>query len=485
MRKISPFLHCRLRDYGVVLVDSLSMEILYVGADRLPEVAGAGFPIDVCSPISPQEDLATALARARMLPRCDHDSQIAHYATNVDQLDLRTLFVIPTFDCNLSCRYCSISKMGYKHRTLSCEQLEKGIQAFLQSVPNSRSVNVVFFGGEPLLDIGHFVSLLGSTLRCLSERDCSTALFTNATQVTPNVARLLAEHMTSVIVSADGCPQAHDAVRVFPDGQGSFAATRRGYQLLQHAGCKVGLSITVGPHNVDHLADEVVALCKEWRPVEIGIGTRLHPMVDEENPFQVSADAVIPALLQCFVRLRETGMYLEQVVRRFRPLIQMRPILKDCASCGGKLVLAPSGAMGPCEYFASRGIHTFPASPSAGESPTVKTWRSLSPLTNSTCFDCFALGICGGGCPYNSFLLTGRLSGRDVEFCRQVVNLLDWAIDDIFNHAGGTQALAHTGILVPNLSHRRALIGRMPLYSPMEALRQASTHGQVSGTQRA
>jgi len=48
------------------------------------------------------------------------------------------------------------------------------------------------------------------------------------------------------------------------------------------------------------------------------------------------------------------------------------------------------------------------------------------------CQGCFALGICGGGCPYQSELETGSIWGLDKRFCIHAKMTLEWLVWDLY-----------------------------------------------------
>lgn len=55
-----------------------------------------------------------------------------------------------------------------------------------------------------------------------------------------------------------------------------------------------------------------------------------------------------------------------------------------------------------------------------------------SPLNMPECQDCPALGICGGGCPYQSELEMGSIWALDKRFCIHAKMTLEWLIWDLF-----------------------------------------------------
>jgi len=66
-----------------------------------------------------------------------------------------------------------------------------------------------------------------------------------------------------VLVSLDGPPEVHDALRRTMSGQGSYAAGVRGLRQAQEAGCETGISLVIGPHNAAGLTEHVPWLLRD------------------------------------------------------------------------------------------------------------------------------------------------------------------------------------------------------------------------------
>jgi len=47
------------------------------------------------------------------------------------------------------------------------------------------------------------------------------------------------------------------------------------------------------------------------------------------------------------------------------------------------------------------------------------------------CLECPALGICGGGCPYNAYTRHGKIWEIDDTFCPQSLLVLEYLIWDL------------------------------------------------------
>jgi len=126
--------------------------------------------------------------------------------------------------CNLSCDYCYLGREPRSSLLMSDETARKAIDLLLAESFGERSVSVVFFGGEPLLNPGLIARIADyARLRAGDAgRDVSFHMTTNGTLLTREVAEMLQAADVRVLVSIDGAADAHDAHRLFPNGAGSY-----------------------------------------------------------------------------------------------------------------------------------------------------------------------------------------------------------------------------------------------------------------------
>jgi uncharacterized protein len=144
--------------------------------------------------------------------------------------------------CNLNCSYCYVFNKGdtsWRQRParMSQEVFEAGIARLREACLRTGrdEVSVTLHGGEPTL-VGAararaFCDAARSGLEGVA--DVRLAIQTNGTRLTPAWVQLFAEHRVDVGVSIDGPPRVHDRERVDHRGRGSYAAVRRGLELLR------------------------------------------------------------------------------------------------------------------------------------------------------------------------------------------------------------------------------------------------------------
>ncbi len=69
------------------------------------------------------------------------------------------------------------------------------------------------------------------------------------------------------------------------------------------------------------------------------------------------------------------------------------------------------------------------------ENSTIREWGHRSPLNMPQCFDCSAIGTCGGGCAYGAMLRNGSIWSLDDRFCVHSLKTLEWMIWDLYENS--------------------------------------------------
>jgi radical SAM protein with 4Fe4S-binding SPASM domain len=270
---------------------------------------------------------------------------------------------------------------------------------------------LIVTGGEPLLN-------WEVTRYLLTVADCLKVLFTNGTLITEEIAVILRETSTCVVVSLDGRYHEHNSARRYcHGGEDTYSDVEKGIFIAKNAGCRIGLSLVAGHHNVSGLSDIFAELVSRFAPESFGFNLQHYSSgSDKKFPVRVYADE----LSKIFTLAKTAGVYVDQLARRLKPLVTRSFKYHDCAACGSKLVVYPSGKTSNCiNYIAYTN----------GNDSNI--WQERTPVTISGCKDCEAIGICGGGCPYDglSYNNAGSVDRRN---CIVTKKLLKTFIQDIY-----------------------------------------------------
>lgn len=157
-----------------------------------------------------------------------------------------------TYLCNLRCKHCYASAGKPHPNELTTEEAKDVVKKFADA-----GVNIVAFsGGEPLMRKDFY-----DVAKLAHEYGIFTAVATNATLITKDVARKLKEiGIGYVQISLDGAsPETHDNFRGIP---GVFEKTIRGIRNCVEEGIFVEVSTTATKFNYREIP-EIIDLCEK------------------------------------------------------------------------------------------------------------------------------------------------------------------------------------------------------------------------------
>ncbi|MBQ8427716.1 MAG: 4Fe-4S cluster-binding domain-containing protein, partial [Clostridia bacterium] len=130
-------------------------------------------------------------------------------------------------DCNFRCRYCFADEGAYhaKRESMSLDTAKAAVDFLIENSGNRKVLEMDFFGGEPLMNF----SVIKDTVAYAKQRGAETGkkfLFTtttNALLLNDEIIEFFNAEMENVVLSLDGRPEVHDAIRKSVNGKGTYA----------------------------------------------------------------------------------------------------------------------------------------------------------------------------------------------------------------------------------------------------------------------
>ncbi|GAB6178769.1 thioether cross-link-forming SCIFF peptide maturase [Desulfotomaculum defluvii] len=462
----SQFMHIFVKDNVVCLVHSLTLNKVYGGEllkllyQEFNEKNLAESVINKLATKFPAEDISNVikdLVEKEMLIS-DSEQDIAKYTSlfyqglNLNQI--QHLYLLPTTNCNLRCKYCFVEDddRPFQPQYMTREIARKGLEVFAKLTDGAENISINFYGGEPLLN----EEVLYFAMRYVREleqqgafiRPVMMTLLTNGTLVDQKTVDYVLETRSNVSVSVDGPSIYHDLNRKDNLGQGSFSKAIEGYLKLKEAGAKPGISCTLGHDSLEHIEEIVQYIIKEIKPSGMGFNILL-PNLCCKNNQNYSYELASKKVIEAFTILRQYGIYEDRMMRRVNPFVNKSFHYKDCMGVGGQIVLTPEGKIGPCQGFTGMD-EFFPlhldelyakistlASTDIYQNHFFHEWMHRFPLNMEKCADCYAIAICGGGCPYASYVTHDTIWGIDERVCFQAKNSFEWMLWDTYAHMIG------------------------------------------------
>jgi uncharacterized protein len=346
-----------------------------------------------------------------------------------------SLYLLLSQSCNMRCIYCLDGQKTYqtdKNLRMSREVAFRSVERFLDEVRDGGRLEVIFFGGEPLLNwtlakevISHCESRLKNDPRGRTRQYHFT---TNLSIVPADLIEWARKYDISFLCDLDGPPEIHNACRPFKDGGGSYDSVARNIRLLSAAGLKVDLRATVTALNQDHLPETT-----QHHKAAGGNSSAFVPVMPVNSDESIlperllpSLDRVIPGMTKV---LRSRLWKLEEVfpfnqyVSRFRP--GARTVVGCGAAYGNVPVVAANGDVYPCIYLV--GLPRFHMgnimdSSYPKKDPLEGMYDALHVDHREDCKQCAWRYICGGGCPVGELTVKGHplATAETKAYCKRI-----------------------------------------------------------------
>jgi uncharacterized protein len=328
------------------------------------------------------------------------------------------LYLLPTDDCNFRCKYCFIRKST---NWMNKETCKNAIDYFFEvSHPEGREI--ILYGGEPLLNWE--ICKLAVEYTKAKDNRTDVRVVTNGSLVDNEIAAFLARFGAKASVSIDGPEEINDSMRRDLNNRGTFEKALKGYNLLKDNGIDCGISCTISTHNINVLPEITEWICVKLQPTSLGFNI---PIVSKESPLHIDSNLLAEKLIKCFEICKTYGIYEDRVGRKVINWVKKEIYPSDCAGIGCQVVITPDGKIGPCHAFIGTGKY-FSEKWNIEEDENFKEFTNRYPFNMQECYDCEALGICGGGCPYKAYLNYRSIWKLDEDHCTFAKRLLEHMI---------------------------------------------------------
>ena len=337
--------------------------------------------------------------------------------------------ILTTYNCNFACTYCvedgvkSNIKMDEEHAHAVVDWLINRAQR-----EGVKHILVVFYGGEPLLNVTPMEYIARRLHDYEKEHGVSFnfTITTNGSLLTKEIVnRLLPYGLSSVRITLDGDKAAHNSKRPFKSGKGSFDA------IIENI-CEVAdlVPIALGG-NVDKENIESIPRLLSYLE-ERGLKDKLADV--KFSPIVKTLGQTSPALwdgatltqTDC-VSLSESevlddllSLNREVLKRGFKATTKLPVSICGMNQDGGLLVIDPIGKIYTCPAFVGRdGFDTQATQPKGfcvgdinNDQLLERHYEFVKQELPYECFECAYLPLCGGGCRYAAYVKFGNCNRR-------------------------------------------------------------------------
>ena len=341
-----------------------------------------------------------------------------------DEPRIKALCLHICHDCNLRCRYCFAGTGDFhtgKRSLLDFSTGKRAIDFLLANSGTRINIDIDFFGGEPLMNWDVVVAL---THYCeeqdpKSGKNIRLTITTNAVLLDDEKTAFINAHFDNCVLSLDGRPEVHDAMRPNRGGKGSYGLVSK--NILEFVKKRGDRSYyvrgTYTRNNLDFSSDVK-------HIVSLGIAqVSIEPVVGPEHSGYDIRLEDLPVLFNEYEKLARDFLEAQNNGQPFEffhfkmdlsngPCAYKR--MKGCGVGTEYIAVTPEGDIYPCHQFV--GQPEFLMGNVMDENLMLdlevkERFKDLLVPQKEECNACWAKYFCSGGCPANAYFSTGSVHG--------------------------------------------------------------------------
>ena len=324
--------------------------------------------------------------------------------------------------CNLNCGYCFASQGKY-HGDRALMSFEVGKQAldFLMDHSGTRrNLEVVFCGGEPLMN-WDVVKRLAAYARSVEKergKNFRFTLTTNGMLIDDDVIDFANREMSNVVLSLDGRKEINDRTRVDYAGNGSYDRIVPKFQKLVAArgGKSYYMRGTFTHANPDftkdlfHMADDLGFTELSMEPVVCAPGDPAALTPEDLEIVKEQYEILAKDMLRREREGKPITFYHYMLDLTGGPCVYKR--ISGCGSGTEYMAVTPWGDLYPCHQFVGEESYKLGDVWNGIQNRELREeFRSCNAYARPDCADCWAKLYCSGGCAANAYHATGSIRG--------------------------------------------------------------------------
>ncbi|CAM3791336.1 radical SAM protein [Hathewaya histolytica] len=325
-------------------------------------------------------------------------------------------------ECNLRCRYCYGDDGEYSECGLMSIQTARQAIKFLMENSSNKDVEVIFFGGEPLINFKLIKESVAYSKELAEEykKHVDFSMTTNATLVNKDIAEFLKENNFFITISIDGDEKIHNTNRFYSNKKGSYKDVIKGLEILKEVAVPMVARATASPENIDFVKSAEHLIDLDFQSLFISEALNLFKTDDD---YKILKNEYIKMVNQLKLYL-ENENYKgikknNNIIKILRALHKAGLRNKFCGAMINMMTIDKDGYLYPCHRFVANKEYkignVFDGVNDDKYNQIIE--KDLSLVGRNKCFSCWAYNICGGGCPNENLLATGKCNEPFLKKC--------------------------------------------------------------------
>ncbi len=305
-----------------------------------------------------------------------------------------------TSNCNLSCKYCyedhNLPK-GYSG-VMDQDTAIRAIEWYAQ-YKKTKSVNICFIGGEPLLN---FDIIKGTVTHFKKDPsfDIHYSLTTNATLLTPRLIQFISENDIGVNISIDGDKELHDKMRLYRNGNPSFHVVANAISLFAENKKYLITALVTGTKYAHNYLSHIRCI------VNMGIRTIYFSYVGGKSQYSETAadytqscrelDNLIAYSLDQWLN---GGVNVYPFCNIFKSIVTLAPIAPLWCSAGqNSMCIHKDGQVTPCYKFSTYQFGNINSACDVNKEIVQQFRSQIDSVHRVFCKHCWISQFCNGFC---------------------------------------------------------------------------------------
>ena len=289
-------------------------------------------------------------------------------------------------------------------------KVTEGILYYIEEkLPYVKTLNIAWFGGEPLLKIKE-IDDLSEKLIALTEKygvDYTASMTTNGTRLKyiPDVCnRLKKNKISNIQITLDGDREHHNQTRKYAsDSQGTFEDVVKAIKVLYSEKFNVSVRINLNKKNIHTISNVFDVLeSEDLKKVKLYFGQLLDYSSGNTSEIYMNIEEFSDTIVKLYEVLKDRGFPYgmdDHYPTAARACMACRP---DSAviDCNGNIFKCRTQTG---ELDKKIGNVLNPENQTRKEAIQEINWAEWSPFEYSKCTECQFLPLCMCGCPYTLY----------------------------------------------------------------------------------
>ena len=325
---------------------------------------------------------------------------------------LRALSLAVAQRCNLGCTYCYAQQgsFGDVPKSMPLATALKAVDLLFGETSPGDRVNLAFLGGEPLINRRVIQAATEQAHRRAQETRTTVtfSITTNGTLLTEEDSDLFEQYGFAVTISLDGGQSAHDRLRPFAGGRGSYQQilSRIAPLLARQRHMQVSARVTVTPVNLElaNTLDDFINLGFH----SVGFSPMLSSPTGRGELDHHHLALMLDQMVSCGEK------FVDRVIAGERyPFTNMVNAMREihrgthrpypCGAGAGYMGVSATGDLSACHRFVGDDSGEMGNLETGIDRDRQRTWLSERHVhRQEPCRSCWARYLCGGGCHHEA-----------------------------------------------------------------------------------